>query len=145
MNKPESMQMIHRFHSYSIILATGGLDRVHFYYSIHWFAPAPQRAEAVNVIDFFFVFKLSLLLWVPTHIYMLNYTNSAFLLWPDVARAIELLEKLQESGDVPGHKLQSLKKVLQSEFCTAIREVSQDCWGRISPFADGLTHATPPY
>jgi len=41
-----------------------------------------------------------------------------------VARAIELLEKLQESGDVPGHKLQSLKKVLQSEFCTAIREVS---------------------
>uniref|UniRef100_A0A672R3T3 Lin-7 homolog A (C. elegans) n=1 Tax=Sinocyclocheilus grahami TaxID=75366 RepID=A0A672R3T3_SINGR len=42
-----------------------------------------------------------------------------------VARAIELLEKLQESGDVPGHKLQSLKKVLQSEFCTAIREVYQ--------------------
>lgn len=41
----------------------------------------------------------------------------------DVTRAIELLEKLQESGDVPGHKLQSLKKVLQSEFCTAIREV----------------------
>uniref|UniRef100_A0A672R422 Lin-7 homolog A (C. elegans) n=1 Tax=Sinocyclocheilus grahami TaxID=75366 RepID=A0A672R422_SINGR len=39
--------------------------------------------------------------------------------------AIELLEKLQESGDVPGHKLQSLKKVLQSEFCTAIREVYQ--------------------
>uniref|UniRef100_A0A672JAM4 Protein lin-7 homolog n=1 Tax=Salarias fasciatus TaxID=181472 RepID=A0A672JAM4_SALFA len=43
----------------------------------------------------------------------------------NVARAIELLEKLQESGDVPGHKLQSLKKVLQSEFCTAIREVYQ--------------------
>ncbi|MFT7799368.1 protein lin-7 homolog A [Arapaima gigas] len=43
----------------------------------------------------------------------------------DVARAIELLEKLQESGDVPVHKLQSLKKVLQSEFCTAIREVYQ--------------------
>uniref|UniRef100_A0A6Q2YQL2 Uncharacterized protein n=2 Tax=Esox lucius TaxID=8010 RepID=A0A6Q2YQL2_ESOLU len=42
-----------------------------------------------------------------------------------VARAIELLEKLQESGDVPGHKLQSLKMVLQSEFCTAIREVYQ--------------------
>ncbi|XP_054436134.1 protein lin-7 homolog A isoform X1 [Pteronotus mesoamericanus] len=31
----------------------------------------------------------------------------------DVARAIELLEKLQESGEVPVHKLQSLKKVLQ--------------------------------
>ncbi|XP_009573442.1 PREDICTED: protein lin-7 homolog A-like [Fulmarus glacialis] len=42
-----------------------------------------------------------------------------------VARAIELLEKLQESGEVPVHKLQSLKKVLQSEFCTAIREVYQ--------------------
>ncbi|RMC09881.1 hypothetical protein DUI87_12667 [Hirundo rustica rustica] len=32
----------------------------------------------------------------------------------DVARAIELLEKLQESGEVPVHKLQSLKKVLQN-------------------------------
>uniref|UniRef100_A0A3B4Y4K3 Lin-7 homolog A (C. elegans) n=1 Tax=Seriola lalandi dorsalis TaxID=1841481 RepID=A0A3B4Y4K3_SERLL len=49
----------------------------------------------------------------------------SLLCLPDVARAIELLEKLQESGDVPGHKLQSLKKVLQSEFCTAIREVYQ--------------------
>ncbi|XP_061618321.1 protein lin-7 homolog A isoform X2 [Phyllopteryx taeniolatus] len=49
----------------------------------------------------------------------------------DVARAVELLEKLQESGDVPGYKLQSLKKVLQSEFCTAIREVtSRSCPGR---------------
>ncbi|XP_074082616.1 protein lin-7 homolog A isoform X2 [Macrotis lagotis] len=50
--------------------------------------------------------------------------------WPasteiNVARAIELLEKLQESGEVPVQKLQSLKKVLQSEFCTAIREVYQ--------------------
>ncbi|XP_069811771.1 protein lin-7 homolog A isoform X1 [Dendropsophus ebraccatus] len=43
----------------------------------------------------------------------------------DVARAIELLEKLENSGEVPVHKLQSLKKVLQSEFCTAIREVYQ--------------------
>ncbi|OXB73906.1 UNVERIFIED_CONTAM: hypothetical protein H355_008101 [Colinus virginianus] len=33
----------------------------------------------------------------------------------DVARAIELLEKLQESGEVPVHKLQSLKKVLQTK------------------------------
>lgn len=46
-----------------------------------------------------------------------------FFFHSDVARAIELLEKLQESGEVPVHKLQSLKKVLQSEFCTAIREV----------------------
>lgn len=52
---------------------------------------------------------------------------------PDVARAIELLEKLQESGDVPGHKLQSLKKVLQSEFCTAIREVGDEAAIRSDP------------
>ena len=54
----------------------------------------------------------------------LNFPFSLYVSLPDIARAIELLEKLQESGDVPGHKLQSLKKVLQSEFCTAIREVS---------------------
>lgn len=47
-----------------------------------------------------------------------------------MARAIELLEKLQESGDVPAHKLQSLKKVLQSEFCTAIREVGPEGAGQ---------------
>ncbi|KAI1238979.1 hypothetical protein IHE44_0012077, partial [Lamprotornis superbus] len=51
--------------------------------------------------------------------------TSFHMSYVDVARAIELLEKLQESGEVPVHKLQSLKKVLQSEFCTAIREVYQ--------------------
>uniref|UniRef100_A0A672R3S8 Lin-7 homolog A (C. elegans) n=1 Tax=Sinocyclocheilus grahami TaxID=75366 RepID=A0A672R3S8_SINGR len=55
----------------------------------------------------------------------------------DVARAIELLEKLQESGDVPGHKLQSLKKVLQSEFCTAIREAT------VAAFAASEGHSHP--
>uniref|UniRef100_A0A2R8NF38 Protein lin-7 homolog n=1 Tax=Callithrix jacchus TaxID=9483 RepID=A0A2R8NF38_CALJA len=62
----------------------------------------------------------------------------------DVARAIELLEKLQESGEVPVHKLQSLKKVLQSEFCTAIREV---CCLRyplqIAAFAASEGHSHP--
>uniref|UniRef100_A0A8C9ET65 Protein lin-7 homolog n=1 Tax=Pavo cristatus TaxID=9049 RepID=A0A8C9ET65_PAVCR len=48
----------------------------------------------------------------------------------DVARAIELLEKLQESGEVPVHKLQSLKKVLQSEFCTSSLSVVRD-WNRL--------------
>uniref|UniRef100_A0A8C2UYR2 Uncharacterized protein n=1 Tax=Chinchilla lanigera TaxID=34839 RepID=A0A8C2UYR2_CHILA len=43
----------------------------------------------------------------------------------DVARAIELLVKLQEPGEVPVHKLQSLRKVLQSEFCAAVREAYQ--------------------
>lgn len=53
----------------------------------------------------------------------LSYVSPFWFFHSDVARAIELLEKLQESGEVPVHKLQSLKKVLQSEFCTAIREV----------------------
>lgn len=81
---------------------------------------------AVNVIEWGIFFPLS-----PWHEYPHTYTHthSLSLFLPDVARAIELLEKLQESGDVPGHKLQSLKKVLQSEFCTAIREVSH-CQGR---------------
>lgn len=72
------------------------------------------------------------LAWVPTHVHSTASPSSLTLYLPDVARAIELLEKLQESGDVPGHKLQSLKKVLQSEFCTAIREVSR-CRGREPP------------
>ncbi|KAL0629142.1 Protein lin-7-like protein C [Plecturocebus cupreus] len=37
--------------------------------------------------------------------------------------AIELLEKLQRSGEVPPQKLQALQRVLQSEFCNAVREV----------------------
>ncbi|KAA8580304.1 hypothetical protein FQN60_005839 [Etheostoma spectabile] len=65
----------------------------------------------------------------------------------DVARAIELLEKLQESGDVPGHKLQSLKKVLQSEFCTAIREVYQymheTITATVAAFAASEGHSHP--
>ncbi|CAJ0953471.1 unnamed protein product [Ranitomeya imitator] len=41
----------------------------------------------------------------------------------DISRAIELLEKLQRSGEVPPHKLHALQRVLQSDFCTAVREV----------------------
>ncbi|KAK2569423.1 Protein lin-7-like protein B [Acropora cervicornis] len=41
----------------------------------------------------------------------------------DVNRAVELIEKLLASGDIPPKKLQALQKVLQSEFCNAIREV----------------------
>lgn len=43
----------------------------------------------------------------------------------DICRAIELLEKLQRSGEVPPQKLQALQRVLQSEFCNAVREVSK--------------------
>ncbi|XP_070555661.1 protein lin-7 homolog C [Ptychodera flava] len=41
----------------------------------------------------------------------------------DVRRAVELLENLQKSGQVPNQKLAALQKVLQSEFFTAVREV----------------------
>jgi len=41
----------------------------------------------------------------------------------DVKRAIELLEKLQKSGEVPATKLAALQKVLQSDFFNAVREV----------------------
>jgi len=41
----------------------------------------------------------------------------------DIIRSIELLEKLQSSGDFPTTKLAALQKVLQSDFLNAIREV----------------------
>ncbi|MGH0158091.1 UNVERIFIED_CONTAM: hypothetical protein FKN15_034794 [Acipenser sinensis] len=47
---------------------------------------------------------------------------------PDVCRVIELLEKLQRSGEVPPPKLQALQRVLQSKFCAAIREVYEQLY-----------------
>merc|ERR1719495_315073 len=41
----------------------------------------------------------------------------------DVQRAVELLDKLQKTGEVPTAKLAALQKVLQSEFLNAVREV----------------------
>uniref|UniRef100_A0AAF6ZE65 Protein lin-7 homolog B n=1 Tax=Bos taurus TaxID=9913 RepID=A0AAF6ZE65_BOVIN len=41
----------------------------------------------------------------------------------EVSRAVELLERLQRSGELPPQKLQALQRVLQSRFCSAIREV----------------------
>lgn len=41
----------------------------------------------------------------------------------DVCRVIELLDRLQRSGELPPPKLQALQRVLQSKFCAAIREV----------------------
>lgn len=38
-------------------------------------------------------------------------------------RSIELLEKLQNSGEIPATKLAALQKVLQSDFLNAVREV----------------------
>ncbi|KAM9299065.1 protein lin-7 homolog B [Gastrophryne carolinensis] len=45
-----------------------------------------------------------------------------------VSRAIELLERLQRSGEVPPQKLQALQRVLQSKFCHAIREVYEQLY-----------------
>lgn len=41
----------------------------------------------------------------------------------DVKRAIELLDVLQKSGEVPATKLAALQKVLSSDFFNAVREV----------------------
>jgi len=41
----------------------------------------------------------------------------------DVKRAIELLDVLQRTGDFQNANLAALQKVLQSDFCTAVREV----------------------
>ncbi|XP_043195434.1 protein lin-7 homolog C-like [Amphibalanus amphitrite] len=41
----------------------------------------------------------------------------------DVKRAIELLDKLQKTGEVPTAKLAALQKVLQSDFFNAVRDV----------------------
>ncbi|XP_043561390.1 protein lin-7 homolog C isoform X2 [Chiloscyllium punctatum] len=55
----------------------------------------------------------------------------------DVSRAIELLEKLQRSGEVPPQKLQALQRVLQSEFCIAVREAT------VAAFAASEGHSHP--
>ncbi|XP_074074401.1 protein lin-7 homolog B [Macrotis lagotis] len=45
-----------------------------------------------------------------------------------VSRAVELLERLQRSGELPPQKLQALQRVLQSRFCSAIREVYEQLY-----------------
>uniref|UniRef100_A0AAQ5YV46 Protein lin-7 homolog B n=1 Tax=Amphiprion ocellaris TaxID=80972 RepID=A0AAQ5YV46_AMPOC len=59
-----------------------------------------------------------------------------FLL-PDINRAIELLDKLQRTGEVPPQKLQALQRVLQSEFCNAVREAT------VAAFAASEGHSHP--
>lgn len=41
----------------------------------------------------------------------------------DVQRCIELLDKLQASGEISATKLTALQRVLQSDFLHAVREV----------------------
>ncbi|XP_014669174.1 PREDICTED: protein lin-7 homolog C-like [Priapulus caudatus] len=50
-------------------------------------------------------------------------TEDALMLERDVKRAVELLDKLQKAGEIPTSKLVALQRVLQSDFCTAVREV----------------------
>ncbi|CAM5174058.1 unnamed protein product [Eretmochelys imbricata] len=61
----------------------------------------------------------------------------------DVARAVEL-ERLQRSGELPPHKLQALQRVLQSKFCSAIREVYEQLYDtlEIAGSAEIRAHAT---
>lgn len=62
----------------------------------------------------------------------------------DVSRAVELLERLQRSGELPPQKLQALQRVLQSRFCSAIREVYEQLYDTldISGSAEIRAHAT---
>ncbi|TKS88138.1 Protein lin-7 -like protein B [Collichthys lucidus] len=46
----------------------------------------------------------------------------------DVCRVIELLDRLQRSGELPPPKLQALQRVLQSKFCATIREVYEQLY-----------------
>uniref|UniRef100_A0AAY5KI56 Protein lin-7 homolog B n=1 Tax=Esox lucius TaxID=8010 RepID=A0AAY5KI56_ESOLU len=55
----------------------------------------------------------------------------------DISRAIELLDKLQSTGEVPPQKLQALQRVLQSEFCNAVREAT------VAAFAASEGHSHP--
>ncbi|XP_020859783.1 protein lin-7 homolog B isoform X2 [Phascolarctos cinereus] len=63
---------------------------------------------------------------------------------PDVSRAVELLERLQRSGELPPQKLQALQRVLQSRFCSAIREVYEQLYDTldITGSAEIRAHAT---
>ncbi|XP_051684783.1 protein lin-7 homolog B isoform X1 [Oryctolagus cuniculus] len=62
----------------------------------------------------------------------------------DVSRAVELLERLQRSGELPPQKLQALQRVLQSRFCSAIREVYEQLYDTldIAGSAEIRAHAT---
>lgn len=59
----------------------------------------------------------------PLRLIFLNYSDDLRPLYLDICRVIELLDRLQRSGELPPPKLQALQRVLQSKFCAAIREV----------------------
>ena len=51
---------------------------------------------------------------------------AAITLERDIRRAIELMEKLEQMGEIPPAKLEPMKNVLKSDFCHAVREVSYE-------------------
>uniref|UniRef100_A0A3Q3F138 Protein lin-7 homolog n=1 Tax=Kryptolebias marmoratus TaxID=37003 RepID=A0A3Q3F138_KRYMA len=55
-------------------------------------------------------------------------TTEPLCLERDVCRVIELLDRLQRTGELPPPKLQALQRVLQSKFCVAIREVYEQLY-----------------
>lgn len=55
-------------------------------------------------------------------------SNEPLTLSHDIKRAIELLEKLQKTSDIPATKLIALQKVLQSDFLHAVREVYEQVY-----------------
>ncbi|GAU88853.1 hypothetical protein RvY_01477-2 [Ramazzottius varieornatus] len=59
-----------------------------------------------------------------------------FNLARDVQRAIELLERLKQNDSLPVQKLTALQRVLQSEFCTSVREVYEYVYQTISRDGD---------
>jgi C-terminal processing protease CtpA/Prc len=59
----------------------------------------------------------------PLFMYEMAQIGEPLTLHRDIKRSIELLEKLQKSGEVPATKLAALQKVLQSDFLNAVREV----------------------
>lgn len=71
------------------------------------------------------VFQLNLVYFLQYFHCLLRKNNHFFLIQQiaDVQRCIELLDKLQSSGEVPATKLAALQKVLQSDFLNAVREV----------------------
>lgn len=70
--------------------------------------------------------KDTITIWRDANDYLRSGRASLFCKFSstDISRAIELLDKLQKTGEVPPQKLQALQRVLQSEFCNAVREVN---------------------
>ncbi|XP_060042436.1 protein lin-7 homolog B-like [Erinaceus europaeus] len=62
----------------------------------------------------------------------------------DMSQAVELLKRFQRSGDLLPQKLQGLQRVLQSRFCSAIREVYEQLYNTldITGSAEIQAHAT---